>query len=230
MIAVGPLTSAADDFPQGIDGKRWAQRAHAIPYHQLADARASAQQWRNGLAGLIALFSVGSLIVSPTLAERLPPIQRDLVGALLLAGLFALIIGTWWVMGASFGIPGKERPLTDRQLYNWERTETLRALRAITVARYAFILAVLLIIAAVGTAYFDAPAEGASVVRLQVGNGSICGHLKACGAGTAFIVAPDGHTYILPIALIPSLAPAASCHPPRHRYGRHDLTPRPGAG
>jgi len=76
--------------PYGLANKRWAQRANAIQFGELAAVRATAAQWRNGLAGLTALLSAGTLLASPTLASHLDPGPQLAVGLLAVAGLLAV--------------------------------------------------------------------------------------------------------------------------------------------
>ena len=57
--------------PYGLANKRWAQRANAIQFGELAAIRATAGQWRNGLAGLTALVAEGQPIVAEALGVRL---------------------------------------------------------------------------------------------------------------------------------------------------------------
>ena len=77
--------------PYGLANKRWAQRANAIQFGELAAIRATAGQWRNGLAGLTALLSAGTLLASPTLASHLTPGPQLAVGLLAVSGLLPAV-------------------------------------------------------------------------------------------------------------------------------------------
>jgi hypothetical protein len=109
--------------PFGLDSKRWVQRASAVPFGELAAVRATAGQWRNGLAGLTALLSANSLIASPTLADHLGSGTRLAVGAIAIAGLLVLLFGTWRTMDAAFGGPGADDYLTGERLRTWEQEQ-----------------------------------------------------------------------------------------------------------
>ena len=126
----------------GIDSKRWAARA-AVPFGDPA-VPATAEQWRNGLAGLVTLLSAGSLIASPALASRLTGWSRLAVGVLAVCGLLTLLYGTWRAMDAAFGTPGEDNYLTGERLRNWEHDQANAAVTALRSARLAFIAGLLL--------------------------------------------------------------------------------------
>ena len=194
----------------GIDSKRWAQRAAAVPFGELAAVRATAEQWRNGLAGLVTLLSVGSLIASPALAGRLTGWSRLAVGILALGGLLTLLFGTWRAMDAAFGAPGEDNYLTGERLRAWEHDQANAAVAALRSARRAFIAGLLLTIAAAATAFGFTPASG-TTVRAQTVTGTFCGQLGTSAGRTVSITGSDGTVHTIPITAIRSLQPAASC-------------------
>ncbi len=196
--------------PPGIDDKRWAQRAAAVPFGELAAVRATAEQWRNGLAGLVALLSAASLIASPALAGRLTGRSRLAVGALALFGLLALLYGTWRAMDAAFGAPGADDYLTGERLREYEHDQANAAVTALRAARWAFILGLLLTIAAAATAFGFTPASG-SLARVETVTGTFCGGLGASSGRTVSITGSDGTVHIIPIPAVRSIQPAASC-------------------
>ena len=147
-------------FPPSIEGKRWAQRAAAVPFGELAAVRATAGQWRNGLAALVTLLSAASLIASPTLADHLTGWSRLAVGVLALCGLLALLYGTWRAMDAAFGAPGPDDYLTGPRLQQYEHDQANAAVTALRAARSAFILGLLLTIAAAAIAFGLTRASG----------------------------------------------------------------------
>jgi hypothetical protein len=194
----------------GIDSKRWAQRAAAVPFGELAAIRATAEQWRNGLAGLVTLLSAGSLIASPALASRLTGWSRLAVGVLALCGLLTLLYGTWRAMDAAFGAPGEDNYLTGERLRTWEHDQANAAVTALRSARRAFIVGLLLTIAAAATAFGFTPASGITV-RTQAVTGTFCGQLGTSAGRTVSITGSDGTVHTIPIIAIRSLQPAASC-------------------
>lgn len=196
--------------PSGLDSKRWAQRASAVPFAELAAVRATAGQWRNGLAGLTALLSAGSLLASPTLADHLAPGPRLAVAALAIAGLLTLLFGTWRAMTAAFGLPGAGDYLTGERLRAWEHDQASAAVTALTTARRAFLLGLLLTIAAAATAFWFAPAAGIPT-RVQTVTGTYCGQLGSPGGRTLSITGTDGTVHTIPLAQIRSLQEPATC-------------------
>jgi hypothetical protein len=196
--------------PYGLANKRWAQRANAIQFGELAAVRATAGQWRNGLAGLTALLSAGTLLASPTLASHLDPGPQLAVGLLAVAGLLALLYGTWRAMDAAFGVPAKEQYITGEWLQNWEHEQADQAVRALTVARWAFLAGVLLTIAAAATAYgFASPGPG-TLARVQTSAGTWCGQLGSAGPSIS-ITGADGTVHLIEPTAIRAMTVVTSC-------------------
>jgi hypothetical protein len=196
--------------PFGLDSKRWAQRAAAVPFGELAAVRATAGQWRNGLAGLTALLSASSLLASPTLADHLRPGPRLAVGVLAIAGLLTLLFGTWRAMDAAFGVPGADDYLTGERLRAWEHDQASAAVTALTTARWAFLFGLLLTIAAAAAAFWFAPATG-TLTQVQTRTGTFCGKLNSSGGHTISITGTDGTVHTIPVAQIRSFQQPANC-------------------
>jgi hypothetical protein len=196
--------------PYGLASKRWAQRASAIQFGELAAIRATASQWRNGLAGLTALLSAGTLLASPTLASHLDPGPQLAVGLLAVAGLLALLYGTWRAMDAAFGVPAKEQYITGEWLQNWEHEQADQAVKALTVARWAFLAGLLLTIAAAATAYGFASTSIATLARVQTGTGAWCGQLGSAGRSIS-ITGADGTVHLVDPTAIRAMKVETRC-------------------
>ena len=196
--------------PYGLANKRWAQRANAIQFGELAAVRATAGQWRNGLAGLTALLSAGTLLASPTLASHLAPGPQLAVGLLAVAGLLALLYGTWRAMDGAFGVPAKEQYITGEWLQNWEHEQADKAVKALTVARWAFLAGVLLTIAAAATAYGFSSSSTGALVRVQTSTGTWCGQLGSTGRSIS-ITGTDGTVHLIDPTAIRAMKVETSC-------------------
>ncbi|MDQ2812436.1 MAG: hypothetical protein M3Z75_11345 [Actinomycetota bacterium] len=196
--------------PYGLASKRWAQRANAIQFGELAAIRATAGQWRNGLAGLTALLSAGTLLASPTLASHLDPGPQPAVGLLAVAGLLALLSGTWRAMDAAFGVPAKEQYITGEWLQNWEHEQADQAVEALTVARWAFLAGLLLTIAAAATAYGFASSATGTLARVQTRTGAWCGQLGSAGPSIP-VTGADGTVHLIDPAAIRAMKVETSC-------------------
>lgn len=197
-------------LPPGIDDKRWAQRAASVPFGELAAVRATAEQWRNGLAALVTVLSAASLIASPGLADHLTGWSRLAVGILALCGLLALLYGTWRAMDAAFGVPAPDDYLTGERLQKYEHGQANAAVTALRAARWAFVLGLILIIAAAATAFGFIPASG-TLARVDTVTGTFCGQLGTSANRTVSITGSDGTVHIIPIPAIRSLQTTASC-------------------
>jgi hypothetical protein len=196
--------------PYGLANKRWAQRANAIQFGELAAIRATAEQWRNGLAGLTALLSAGTLLASPTLASHLDPGPQLAVGLLAVAGLLALLYGTWRAMDAAFGVPAKEQYITGEWLQEWEHQQADQAVNALTVARWAFLAGLLLTIAAAATAYGFASPSTSTLARVQTRTGTWCGQLSSAGRSIS-ITGADGTVHLIDPTTIRAMKLETNC-------------------
>jgi hypothetical protein len=200
--------------PGGTDAKRWAQRADQLPFTQLADIRATASNWRTGLTGLTSLLSVTSIVVAPNLADKLDGAWRIAAGGLVVAGLLALLYGTWQAMAAAFGIPGEARPLSGQMLWAWETQQASSGAAALRRARKATLAGLALIIAT--TAVVVVGATRARVpgplVRLDTSHGSFCGHLSTGPRpATLGVVGDDGTVHIVNLADLQVAQPVSNC-------------------
>lgn len=200
----------ARQLPVTIDSKRWAQRASAVPFTELAAVRAVAEQWRNGLAALTTLLSAASLFASPSLASHLTGWPRLAVGILALLGLLALLYGTWSAMNAAFGMPGNEDYITGPRLQKWEHDQAKAAVARLRMARLGFIAGLTFTIAAAATA-FAAPTANSALIRAETVTDSYCGQLSTSTGKTIAITGADGTVHIIPLTTLRALQPASSC-------------------
>ena len=196
--------------PVTIDSKRWAQRASAVPFAELAAVRAVAEQWRNGLAALTTLLSAASLFASPSLASHLAGWPRLAVGILALLGLLALLYGTWSAMHAAFGTPGDEDYISGPRLQKWEHDQARAAVARLRTARRGFVAGLTFTIAAAATAY-AAPTASSTLTRAETVTGTYCGQLSTSTGNAIAITGTDGTVHVIPLTTIRALQPVGSC-------------------
>lgn len=195
-----------------IDDKRWAQRANALQFQELDLVRRTADQWRTGLAALTALLSITSIIAAPGIADRVSGGWRITVGALALAGLLALLAGTWQAMRAAFGHPDAATTLTGERLRTWESEQAQTAATALRWARTGALTGMLLLIATAATTFLAAPTTNGPTARVDTGTAVYCGKLgKADKSGTITVTGRNGTIHTIPLGSIRSLDPAATC-------------------
>jgi hypothetical protein len=196
----------------GPDNKRWAQRAREVQFSELSSVRATAEQWRNGLAGLTALLSAAALITSPTLGAKISGGWRVIVGLLVLGGLVALIYGTWRAMLAAFGVPGTAIPMTGERLQAWEQQQAGDAVDKLDQARFAFLAGVGMIVAASAVAFWVQPSSpsGPAVV-ITTTTEVLCGHLGSGKAGSVELRTADGQVHTVPLGTVKNIVTESTC-------------------
>jgi len=199
--------------PFGPDNKRWAQRAREVPFAQLSAVRATAEKWRNGLAGLTALLSAAALITSPSLGSTVPGEWRAIIGLLVLGGLLGLIFGTWRAMLAAFGVPAAAIPMTGERLKAWEQEQADKAVDRLDQARLGFLVGIALIAGGSAVAFWAQPSSSPSgpAVVVTTNTEVICGRLGSGKAGQLQLTAADGQVHTLAIRRVKSVATTSSC-------------------
>lgn len=204
MSAAGPGLPTPDD-------KRWAERASSLQFTQLSDMRATAERWRNALAGLTGLLGVTSLIVGPGLADKLSPAWRLSVGVCVGAGVIALLLGLYKAMSAAFGVPGESIRATGQRLQAWEAQQTKDASRALAIARNSSLIGITLLFVAAGATYAGARLEDRPAVQITTRTTVYCGTLQPASDGHIRIAARDGTVHTVELSQLTSITPAANC-------------------
>jgi hypothetical protein len=195
-----------------LDSKRWAQRADNLQFTELESVRTVAQNWRTGLAGLTSLLSVTSIVVAPGVADRLGGIWRPIAGALALAGLLALLYGTWQAMQAAFGVPGQAVRLSGELLRKWESDSARKGVAALAQARGATIAGLVLLIATTAVVIFGTRSQPAGMfLRVEGHSQTFCGHLGRSDADKLEIMGNDGSVHQSTITDLKSMQPTSSC-------------------
>ncbi|MEU0528987.1 hypothetical protein [Amycolatopsis tolypomycina] len=206
-IPAEPLPARQAD----IDDKRWAQRADALQYQELEIIRTTAQSWRTGLAGITSLLSVTSIVVAPSLADRLAGPFRYVAGSLALAALLALLYGTWQAMAAAFGVPGAAVRLTGESLRAWESEQAAAGAGALRRARRATLTGMVAVIATVGVVFFAVRVPAGPFARVETATAVYCGHLSGAKAGGVEVIAVDGTVHGVALADLRSIGSTAGC-------------------
>ncbi|MCU1640341.1 MAG: peptidase caspase catalytic subunit p20 [Nocardia sp.] len=198
--------------PVTLNSKRWAQRADSLQFTELSSVRSVAQNWRTGLAGLTSLLSVTSIVVAPGVADRLNGVCRPIAGVLALAGLLALLYGTWQAMSAAFGVTGGAVRITGERLRKWESDSAGQGAAALARARRATLTGLVLLIATTAVVFFGATTNPVGTfVRAEGPSGSFCGHLGHSDAEKLEIIGNDGSIHQLDLKELKSIQPTSSC-------------------
>jgi hypothetical protein len=113
-------------------------------------------------------------------------------------------------MDAAFGVPAKEQYITGEWLQNWEREQADQAVKALTVARRAFLAGLLLTIAAAATAYGFASSSTSTLVQVQTKTGIWCGQLGSAGRSIS-ITGADGTVHLIDPTAIRAIKVETSC-------------------
>ncbi|MGW5277534.1 hypothetical protein ACWEQP_34430 [Streptomyces sp. NPDC004044] len=169
--------------PSTPASRQRADESRRLLDDELARTRAQAENWRNGLAGLLGLLTTVGIIKGPNTVQGLTGGPRAAVGLLLLGGLLLAAFGAFFAMRAAFGLP--RRRLADaslKELLTRERLTVRQAVRDLRRAIVAGFLALAVVTAGVGLTWYG-PRSGKPGVRVVEIDGSmLCGTLVGVDA------------------------------------------------
>ncbi|MGK5547389.1 hypothetical protein ACSNOH_22030 [Streptomyces sp. URMC 127] len=194
--------------------RRWAELARELEFTQLPELRRQAEGWRTGLTGLTALITVLVVLKGRDNLADLPPGARMTATVLLGCAFLVLVTGALLAVRASHGRPGEEIVLGGQALRRWTRHEVVRVGRALKAAAVCSVLGVVLVAAAVATAWSTAGERAADLVRVRTPSGTVCGELREAGAaGVSVWVTDDGRRElrVLPAGAGTTITPAKAC-------------------
>ncbi|KRB42993.1 hypothetical protein [Terrabacter sp. Root181] len=158
-----------------ISDKRWAQLGQDLRLRQLRDLRATAEQWRNGLAGLTAIVTVVLIVKGTETVADLSPWARIATGLLVAGALAFLLLGAWSAMEAAFGVPGDAILLSGPELRSWSEEQVRAGVKQLTRARWSFFAGLVLLAAAIGVTWVDAASTADPLLNVHVGSQVFCG-------------------------------------------------------
>jgi hypothetical protein len=172
----------------GIAQKQWALRAQQLELDQLTRIQQHAEQWRNGLTALTALFAVVSIAKGRQTFGDLTDTGRFWAILLLAVAFLLLVAGSLLAMRAAFGVPSTIW-LTGENLARWEADEARRAQTTLTAAKVTFIAGVACVAIATGITWIDKkPTAAASMAVRTAAKDPVCGELLD-GNGTRLRIA-----------------------------------------
>lgn len=213
--------SAADARPRlrgllagatvSLDRKRWAQRAHELQFSQLAAIQARAEQWRNGLVSLTALFAVVTIVKGPDTASKL---SREVLHDVVSISSWAfslLVVGALLTMFAAYGVPGRRQLLTGEALEQWERAQAGRARLAMLGGAIFSVTGLLLVGIATRDVILDSGRNSPLVEVHLPGNETTCGRLIGSSNESLTIEIEPTSTTVVPLKTVTRLRVPDRC-------------------
>ncbi|MFD7159578.1 hypothetical protein ACFV9C_33610 [Kribbella sp. NPDC059898] len=181
---------------------------------QLASVRKSAENWRTGLAALLGLVSIFSVVGAPKATKDLDPLAAQLTGlGVLCAALFA-VLGAVAALRAAYGVPktitravfreSGGRAGLDFQQADKARRD-LRWAKALTYLTLAFLGA------SFALAWYG-PSKARNQVRVtETSKVVVCGTLVRSGDGEIQIDSTTAGTTVLKLSDVVKLETVESC-------------------
>jgi hypothetical protein len=181
---------------------------------QLPDVRRSAENLRNGLAGLLTLIGIFSVIHGPSELNGLAGWAAIAAGVLLLLGFGAAVAGVLSSLDACYGHPvirsrAAFRSVGGRDGLRFE--EARQAAAQMGRARVLTVLALALAVAAIGITWY-APRTTGDIVVLTTRSGIVqCGRLVQSSDGKVQIDAKTTGAVLVNLADVTSIRTVTKC-------------------
>ena len=195
---------------------RWRQKVNDLKFNQLERVQSHAEQWRNGLTGLTALFAVVAIAKGRQSFSDLTDTGRLWAIALLAIAFLLLLSGSLLAMRASFGDP-KKIWLDEDQLRAWEAKELETTRQVLRAAKVVFLAGVVCVAVATGITWINAKPSPPAFVQVRLKDQSeVCGALKA-GSGSTLTVEPSTEPAIpidIPLSHAERVRIVANCPKP----------------
>jgi hypothetical protein len=133
--------------------------------NRLAIVRTRAEKWLGGLTALTGLITTAVVVKGPESATDLPAHWRIAVGLLTLVALISLVVSVYKAYQSAYGDPAKlhevsEQPISTlaRRYDRASREAAVAAIRQLSTAIVATVLAVALLAIATTVTWFASPA------------------------------------------------------------------------
>ncbi len=203
-----PVLDVSDTKPD----RAGALALQAISLDDLERVRKSAENWRNGLTGLLGLITTVSVVKGRDTFVGLSRGWQYIVGACWLLALSAAAVGLFFAMRAAFGTPRLiavvDGAVTVR---NWRDSEEREAISDMKWSRFLIFTTLALLGLAISVTWFAPGASPAYVTATNVNDKDICGELVK-GDNTALTLKlGDGTTKTIPLAQITAFSIIATC-------------------
>jgi hypothetical protein len=207
---VEPPEDAEGSQPSALDDEAFGKLAES----ELDDARKSAEGWRNGLAALIGLTAIASVLNGGASLSNLGTPYAITAGACLLAGITAAACGIVWSMRAAYGNPQViERSSFARAggIDGFRHLRALEVARDLKRSRWATLAALVFVVAAIGVVWYGPRAQETFVQIETTGLTHLCGRIVTSADGHIELKDPGGGTITVETKAIQSIRTVKRC-------------------
>lgn len=180
---------------------------------QLSNTRKTAENWKNGLAGLLTLVATVLFIKGKSAVDEFTPGWRIVVGIVLLSALAVAVWGTWLSLRAAYGTPKVVRAAdvaAQGGLTGWRLDQTQSAIDDLTLARALAVVAACLVAVVIALSWWTRKAPPA-YVNITKGSKTYCGELTRLDKGTLDLRIDAKHTMTISVRDVRSLKLVSSC-------------------
>src|SRR5215203_3287062 len=186
---------------------KFAEQAEELRNTELERVRQTAENWRTGLAGLLALIATVSVVKGRDTITDLALLWKVLVGVFLLAALICAAVGAYYALRAAYGWP--EHVPTD-QLRKWRYQRSEDAVDDLGRARTLTFITLGLLVVAIGLTWYG-PTDPPAFVNAAWADETVCGKLIDSNETELLIKIDEDVTKQVPLDALKSLSVVEEC-------------------
>jgi hypothetical protein len=179
-ISPGPVGTAAD--------RDQAELLQELSSTELERVRKAAENWRTGLAAIIALITTVSVVKGNDVITDLPSHWQWTVAGLLVGALVTAGLGAYLAMRAAYGLP---KPGPASEVRRWRREQAKGAVSDLQGAIILSFVTLVLLALAVGFTWFGKEDSSAGFLKVSTDSTDICGSLKKADGSTLSITSGE---------------------------------------
>ncbi len=178
---------------------------------ELTRVRTAAENWRNGLAALLALITTVSVVKGRAAIDQLPFRAQVAVGVALLAAVICAAAGAYLAMRAAYGMPTiQQLSGSTEELVDFERASAVKAMGELRWAVRLTFATLALLVTAIGVTWYVPPSPPAMVQIVTRDGASVCGTLQHASA-TDISVEHGGQVSGVPTSALGMLRVVRGC-------------------
>lgn len=199
IVRTGPGRGPAD--------VRLAEKLQELRETELERVRKTAENWRTGLAGLLALITTVSVVKGRDTIAELALLWKILVGVFLLLALISAAAGAYYALRGAYGWP-ERAPAAELREWTYQRSEDavadLKSARNLTFATLA------LLVPAIAITWYG-PTDPPAFVKAAWADQTVCGELIDSNQTELSIKRDEDVTRQVPLADMKTLSVVEKC-------------------
>lgn len=184
-----------------------AEELQELRRTELERVRKTAENWRTGLAGLLALIATVTVVKGRDTITDLASWAKVAVGIALLVALICAAVGGYLALRAAYGWP-EQAPTSEQRKWRYQRS--LEAVRDLRRARNLTAATLVFLVAAIGLTWYS-PTDPPAFVSASYGDQEACGELVRSDDAELTLEIDRYNTEAIPLDQLTELSVVEAC-------------------